>query len=372
MKNLSIILLALAMCLGFKFGAYAQTSSTVVSVDGYDYVPNNLEGIDSLPIGSFQETKAWSIEQVARARVQTGSNSKVGKSLSDEPEISIPIGSSPSVIGKLIFGQLQSVTVARPDVDTVSVYVSLENKEGYQLFYGQSEFKLVLGKGGNWEVPAGTASPSLRITPNLRYPALDGVQGMQVLLRNDEGQVVDSQYIPLNGRGFLPVYYSGKQGEVYLNSYLHDGTQIRRAFALQSSSGPNYLPGDSVTTQVNPTFENVQELGVNDAKPVFRVTNGAETHFLGYLEYTAVTDVTFAPPIVTVNGKPVNVGTVWVYLRRVGDTQWFGFTTTAEKPSVPKLDPGKYWVRIPISTFGDEPENPEVYKPSYHDGGGKG
>lgn len=364
MKSITSILVALMCLVVVNVRSQTQTSTPVSGGGGGSSAP--MEEINYLPIGSFQALKAWAIENVTSGRVQVWSTSQTGRR---SPKIgepfAIPAGSAPSEIARLISGQPLSITVARPDVDSIGIYVSLEDAEGYQLFYGQSEFRLVKS-GDTWGV-AGTITPTLQIAQNVRFPKLDGASEMQVFFRNESGQVTDPRYISLGERAFIPAYIAGKRGEAYVVSRLSDGTEVRRAFGLQSG---NYLPGVSMGFQVNPPFYNVREFGVNESKPLFVVAEKAQSYLLGFLQYTTATDVTLTPPFVYQNNNLIERPTVF-FIRLVGSKDWYRFETTVDSPNVTKLGPGKYWMYVPVSAFGDSPKNPEAPVPP-NDGGGKG
>lgn len=358
--------MALMMCLGIGVNVYAQTSTPVSGGGGGSSAPPQEE-IIYLPIGSFQALKAWAIENVTRGRVQVWSTSQTGKRSPKAGEpFAIPGGSAPSEIARLISIQPLSITVARPDADSIGIYVSLENAEGYQLFHGQSEFRLIKS-GDTWGVAGGTITPTLQIAQNVRFPKLDGASEMQVFFRNESGQVTDSRYVPLGERAFIPAYIAGRRGEAYIVSRLSDGTEVRRAFGLQSG---NYLPGVGMGFQINPPFYNVREFGANESKPLFVVNEKAQSYLLGFLQYTMATDVALTPPFVYQNNNLIERPTVF-FIRLVGSKDWYRFETTVEHPNTTRLGPGKYWIYVPVSAFGDNPENPEAPVPP-NDGGPKG
>lgn len=371
MKNTFCLWLALLCLFGVSFNSSAQEAS--VEVDGYSYTPNTLESLTYLPIGSFQVTKAYAIDQIAWATIDTWSISVVGRRNSGpKSRILIPKGSSPAKIAKLINNKLVTMEIAMPEEDSVGYYVSLEADDGSQLFWGQSDFRLIL-VNGNWEAPEGALNPEFKITSNLRFRELDGVQALQVLLRDDEGQIKDSYYVKLNGRGILPVYFSGMRGEVYAISRLSDGTEIRKAFSLGSMSSINEIAGTKVSNSVNPTFKNVNDgFAVNESRPKFTIRSAGETYTLNRLTYNQKTEVVFTTPTILFNGKPVVVGKCKIIYARVGTQNWMHFTVSDGDPIMIPLEAGEYWVYPQVNTWGETPDNPETYRPYKGDGDERG
>ncbi|MDQ2933291.1 MAG: hypothetical protein M3Q80_02830, partial [bacterium] len=111
--------------------------------------------------------------------------------------------------------------------DPIYVWIAVVDEDWELLFFKSVTFYLETAPGG-WRVPPHALNISLEMSSNIPLLVPDA-QSARLLVRNDEGEIVDYIYIEMwnDDKISFPEAYAGKNGEIIIETGDYDGDEMQ-------------------------------------------------------------------------------------------------------------------------------------------------
>lgn len=319
----------------------------------------NLETLDSLPISSIPELRAWALEQIRNIYSSAWSPTSV-------PGSNTLTQVSGHVDGVDVIEDIKWLNSLKFRLDVhnqdegIQFYISFENNDGWSLFYanGSSLRYYISATGELNTLPVGL---ELRMNNFIPIP-VSGVESAYIIERDNLGNIVNQRSVSIfsSGNGisgnrsiYFPAYFAGKNGELIVG--FSDST--RRVYSLQNGRS---LPKQRVKSSLNASIAGV--IGLKDTNVVYVAVSQKDydegrntTVQLTLSEDTEVYLASWLPNTDIEKAYAVRI-------RPVGMSEIRTFSISAPNYYVPvQLRAGKYWVTFKFgSRFGEHEYTPPV------------
>ncbi len=260
-------------------------------------------------------------------------------------------------------------SVVRPEVDQVNSYVGLYSNDGWCMFYGWGYGSLYKDDLGNWFPPDSLLKFETYL--NWEIPILSDVRQAKVVLRDKDGNVINTQYLNIDDKGQILFRrdFLEQPGEIIAT--MRDGSSI--AASLNDSKVYQII---GVPAKLNASIEgvilfadNAESLSVKPQSyqgygdsPLVRGT------FTKMQWFTLSANTTEGEVPLGVWYRNVETSSVdeWKYLPVSSLTIDAGNNTTSGNVDVPIDSAGAYEFRLEWESFRTRPND------YYYYGGDKG
>lgn len=250
-------LLVLSICLSFLNSAWSDVPTTTPG-SGTSNVTTSV----AASLFSRAGLKATCLQNVVRASAWVGGQGCSNNTANvDSIWANKDIGDFDcSDLVQKIWQQKLKFTVVRLQ-DRIYVNLALYDKDYNMLFYGQKSGYLEY-LDGTYHVPKSLENVELEMsqTVYLPLPNPDTARGAQINVRDNKGNIILSQWLPVNnGVLTLPTQYSGQQGELIISRYA-DGYFWQDWYDLGSGS---CLPQQQVEARIMTRFLGYFDYGID-------------------------------------------------------------------------------------------------------------
>ncbi len=315
---------------------------------------------------------SYAISQVSRGSVQVWAPTSVyGEDFTNSAYCELPFGERNDAFKVLDLLKQQQLyfSVVRPEVDQINSYIGLYSDDGWCMFYGWGYGNLLRDEMGNWFSPQSLLKFESYL--NWEIPILNGVSQAKVVIRDENGNVIRTEWLNVdeNGQLIFRRDFVGQNGEIIAT--MRDGSSIAASLKDNKIYQITGVPA-KLDISINGVVQfdtNAKNLAVNPESyqgygdsPLVRGT------FTQTQWFTLSANTTEGEIPLGVWYRNVETSSVddWQYLPVNNITIDFGNNTETGNIDIPIGIPGTYEFRFNWEFFGPRPIN------YYYEDGGKG
>jgi|GEM_PF-2581003 len=261
----TVVLLLLSFCFSFPGVAQVIPNTTPTPIIGGGSSGGGST-IESLPIGSIAELKAWALEQSRHIHSGVWAITSTTTGTNTVTSYSRVLSNGLDVIEDLKYvNNLQFTMNIHNLQDRIEFHSSIEDSEGWSLFYGNGSSRIFLISG---KYVTDHVRLDLRMSEYVPIP-VENAQWAAIRERDENGNVISyynvsvfnsGNYETSKSRLYFPAYFAGRSGELVVG--FKDGSE--KFFELQNGKK---LPTQRVVGQLSVQVPGV--IGLRDTNAVY-------------------------------------------------------------------------------------------------------